>query len=185
MAYFNDFVKDNLDSVLDYVPSNDKEEIIQAVSALNIYFNLRPRELRSLKIDEIILVEAENNQERHLIMNVTGGKFGNAIYKLCCCCEKKHDILLHSCIGRHCIFRVLFFWIKRCRERKCLYFCPGGFVNHMLPLISPSSFNNSCYGMHSLGRCNHELDLMLLNINPNERNITISRNEIINRLTLN
>jgi len=54
MAYFNDFVKDNLDSVLDYVPSNDKEEMIQAVSALNMYFSLRPKNFVVLKLMKLL-----------------------------------------------------------------------------------------------------------------------------------
>jgi hypothetical protein len=39
MASINDFLKENLDTVLDYIPLNDKEEMIRAVVALNIYFS--------------------------------------------------------------------------------------------------------------------------------------------------
>ena len=39
---FNGFLKENLDTVLDYILSNDKEEMIQAIVVLNMYFPHRP-----------------------------------------------------------------------------------------------------------------------------------------------
>ena len=64
MASINDFVKESLDTVLDYTPSNDKEEMIQAVVALNMYFPHRTLELSNLKVADITLVEAVSNQDR-------------------------------------------------------------------------------------------------------------------------